>query len=153
MGIISVIAGIATVVLLYCSIIFTNIKGFDKGKIYLFIAPITLIICLACKTEGVRVAVAFIFFFAMLYPFFASFAVFNAKDRAIGIVSLITFVVCLVMLLYFGGVSAGNNYYDDTNSKKEKCAWCGRMVPKSEMQGNWCDDCQEDAFGKDGWYN
>ena len=40
-----------------------------------------------------------------------------------------------------------------TSTKKEKCAWCGRMVPKSEMQGNWCDDCQDDAFGKNGWYN
>ena len=32
MGIISVIAGIATVILLYCSIIITNLKGFEKGK-------------------------------------------------------------------------------------------------------------------------
>ncbi len=131
MGVISVIAAVATVVLLYCSIIFTNIKGFDKGKKFLFIAPITLIICLLCKTEGVRVGLAIIFVMAMLFSFFTSFAVFNSKDRAFGLVSLITFVVSLVMFITFVSSSSENNYYDDTPTYSRKpqitheCYVCG----------------------------
>ena len=38
-----------------------------------------------------------------------------------------------------------------SKSTKEKCSWCGKMVDADDMQGNWCKDCQKDAFGKDGW--
>ncbi|MBR3961271.1 MAG: hypothetical protein IKK13_03555 [Clostridia bacterium] len=40
-----------------------------------------------------------------------------------------------------------------SSSNKVKCSWCGKMVSKSNMQGNMCKDCQKNAFGKDGWYN
>ena len=30
---------------------------------------------------------------------------------------------------------------------------CGDRVPEDDMRGSWCKDCQNDAFGDDGWYN
>lgn len=51
-----------------------------------------------------------------------------------------------------------NTTYEPSNhningSAREKCSWCGKMVDADDMKGNWCKDCQNDAFGKDGWYN
>ena len=33
---------------------------------------------------------------------------------------------------------------------KEKCSWCGKY---KELTNGWCDDCRDNAFGEDGWYD
>lgn len=40
-----------------------------------------------------------------------------------------------------------------SSNQKEKCAMCGKMVSEDDMRGKWCKDCQNDAFGEDGWYD
>lgn len=39
-----------------------------------------------------------------------------------------------------------------SSNRKEKCSMCGKMVSQDDMRGKWCKDCQNDAFGDDGWY-
>lgn len=43
-------------------------------------------------------------------------------------------------------------YNSQTKTKYKKCALCGDRVPEDDMRGKWCKDCQNDAFGEDGWY-
>lgn len=138
MGVISIIAGIATVILLYCSIIITNLKGFEKGKKFLFIALIPLIICFVCKTEDVEMTLRFIFGFAMLYPIIGSFSIFISKeDRAFGFVNLISLILCVIMLVssgmsFSGGFSSG--------SSGKKCAFCEK---RTRTHGIYCSECYE----------
>ena len=138
MGVISIIAGIATVILLYCSIIITNLKGFEKGKKSLFIALIPLIICFVCKTEDVEMTLRFIFGFAMLYPIIGSFGIFISKeDRTFGFVNLISLILCVIMLVsagmsFSGGFSSG--------SSGKKCAFCEK---RTRTHGIYCSECYE----------
>ena len=120
MGVISVIAGIATVILLYCAIIITNLKGLQKGKKFLFLALIPLIICFICKTEDVEMTLRFIFGFAMVYPALISIlSIFNLSDkenRTFAFVNLITLVLCIIVLstagMKWGSSSSSKKYYD-----------------------------------------
>ena len=137
MGVISIIAGIATVILLYCSIIITNLKGFYKGKKFLFIALIPLIICFVCKTEDVEMTLRFIFGFAMLYPILGSFGIFSAKDRAFGFVNLISLVMCVIMLLA-SGMSFSSGFSSGGSGKK--CVFCEK---RTATHGNYCSQCYD----------
>ena len=120
MGAISVISAFATVILLYCSIIITNLKGLKKGKKFLFIALIPFIICIVCKTADVRVWLQTIFIIASIYPGLVSilsiFTLFSSskEDKNLTFVNLITFVLC-VILLFTTGMKWSNktNYSSD----------------------------------------
>ena len=141
MGIISVIAGIATVILLYCSIIITNLKGFEKGKKFLFIALIPLIICFVFKTEDVEMALRFIFGFAMIYPALISIlSIFNLSDkeaRTLAFVNLISLVMCVIMLLA-SGMSFSSGFSSGGSGKK--CVFCEK---RTATHGNYCSDCYD----------
>ncbi len=138
MGVISVIAGIATVILLYCSIIITNLKGFEKGKKFLFIALIPLIICFVCKTEDVEMTMRFIFGVAMLYPIVGSLCIFISKeDRAFGFVNLISLVLCVIMLLA-SGMSFSSGF--SSGGSGRKCVFCEK---RTATHGTYCSQCYD----------
>ena len=71
----------------------------------------------------------------------------------------------IALLVLAIAITAGNIFYCipqainfepvkvTSSNRKEKCGWCGKMTPEDEMQGDLCEDCQNDAFGKDGWYH
>ena len=64
--------------------------------------------------------------------------------------------ILLVSLICWGigslfGASDNVGKSNDTNYKE--CSMCGDRVPEDDMRGKWCKDCQNDAFGEDGWYN
>ena len=141
MGVISVIAGIATVLLLYCSIIITNLKGLQKGKKFLFLALIPLIICFICKTEDVEMTLRFIFGFAMVYPALISmlsiFTLFSKEDRAFKFVNLISLILCVIMLVstgmsFSGGFSSGGS--------GKKCVFCEK---RTATHGTYCSQCYD----------
>lgn len=145
MEVISIIAGIATVILLYCSIIITNLKGFSKGKKFLFIALIPLIICFLCKTEDVKMTLRFIFGFAMVYPALISIlSIFNLSDkenRTFAFVNLISLVLCVIMLLASGvSFSSGFSSGSSSGSSEKKCAFCEK---RTATHGIYCSQCYD----------
>ena len=79
------------------------------------------------------------------------------NNKSKGVVSIVLALVFLCVNLFYMIPTARDFVaipsYQSTSSKKEKCAWCGKMVNEKDMRGKWCKDCQNDAFGKDGWYN
>ena len=65
---------------------------------------------------------------------------------------LIIFIIILIgfiALFLYGNRNAGK----PTKTNYKNCAMCGDRVPEDDMRGKWCKDCQNDAFGEDGWYN
>lgn len=74
------------------------------------------------------------------------------------VLAVISVALCAVVVIAEVEIDWGNHdieYYrpptqSNSGSKKEKCAWCGKYA---ELTGKFCDDCNENAFGKDGWYN
>ena len=68
---------------------------------------------------------------------------------------IISFIIQLILTIVIIVVAMGtewnfHSYYGEKKPVKEKCSWCGQY---DELTNGWCDDCREDAFGKDGWYN
>jgi hypothetical protein len=63
--------------------------------------------------------------------------------------------ILLVVGILIIGISALSKSCSNTSSpiEKERCGWCGKEVYKYKMRGEWCEDCQEKAFGEDGWYD
>lgn len=47
---------------------------------------------------------------------------------------------------------ASDNVGKPKETKYKECSMCGDRVPEDDMRGKWCKDCQNDAFGDDGWY-
>ena len=64
------------------------------------------------------------------------------------------FLVQLVLTVAIVFLSVGSEWVFHSSgsgsSDKGTCAWCGKY---EELTGKFCDDCNEKAFGKDGWYN
>ena len=62
---------------------------------------------------------------------------------------------CAIIFNIFYGIPQAINFepvHVTNSNQKEKCSMCGKKVSKDDMRGKWCKDCQNDAFGKDGWY-
>lgn len=72
---------------------------------------------------------------------------FKVALKPIGIL----LIVCILII----GISAISKSCSNTPSpvEKERCGWCGKEVYEYNMRGKWCKDCQEKAFGEDGWYD
>ncbi len=64
--------------------------------------------------------------------------------------SVILMCYTIVNTVGWGGYKSNNN---SSKTNYETCAMCGDRVPEDDMRGKWCKDCQNDAFGEDGWYN
>ena len=78
----------------------------------------------------------------------------NTKKPNIILIYFITLVIIAVGAWFIGTTFFGGNRSGDKSTKTnyEKCSMCGDKVPEDDMRGKWCKDCQNDAFGKDGWY-
>lgn len=63
---------------------------------------------------------------------------------------ILSFVAWLIGVTFFGW---NDNANKSSKTNYETCAMCGDRVPEDDMRGKWCKDCQNDAFGEDGWYN
>ena len=62
---------------------------------------------------------------------------------------ILSFVAWIIGVTFFGW---NDNANKSSGANYKTCAMCGDRVPEDDMRGNWCKDCQNDAFGKDGWY-
>ena len=78
---------------------------------------------------------------------------FKNEDRgiylALGIILLLSIVLGYQAITMTNKSDQDRNYSNST-SQKGKCAWCGKYA---ELTGDFCDNCNENAFGKDGWYH
>lgn len=61
------------------------------------------------------------------------------------VICVIMLIIALLTLVGKPGRSSSTRY--------GTCAMCGDKVPESEMIGQWCTDCNNNAFGEDGWYD
>ena len=138
MGALSVIAEIITMLLLYCSIFITLLKGFKVGRKYLFIALIPLFVCIACKIEDIEIALRVIFGVAMLCPLFGSFSILRKQkeDRVFGFVNLIVLVLCVMMLF-----SKGISFSGGSSGDEKKCVLCEK---NAQAHGEYCSSCYDE---------
>ena len=67
------------------------------------------------------------------------------------LIILIAIIGILVALIIYSDANADKSSNTKTNYKR--CSFCGDRVPEYDMIGGWCEDCNENAFGEDGWYN
>ena len=72
---------------------------------------------------------------------------FNAVLKPLGILLIVGILIV--------GISAISRSCSNALSsvEKKRCGWCGKEVYEYNMSGIWCNDCQEKAFGEDGWYD
>jgi NADH:ubiquinone oxidoreductase subunit 6 (subunit J) len=68
------------------------------------------------------------------------------------LIIFIIILIGLITLFLYGNRNAGKST-NTTKTNYKNCAMCGDRVPEDDMRGNWCKDCQKDAFGEDGWYD
>ena len=77
--------------------------------------------------------------------------------RAITIGCSVVVLIAMGCLVYSSrdfrsAMSEARQHSQSVKKEKKKCSLCGKYVSADDMRGNWCKDCQNDAFGKDGWY-
>lgn len=80
----------------------------------------------------------------------------NAKTvKKRGLLTLFSTIVLIISLIMFAYIAeyGSRNVGKPQETKYEKCSMCGDKVPEDDMRGKWCKDCQNDAFGDDGWYD
>ena len=115
MNIISIISAFATVILLICFIVFTNLKGFKKGLIFLITSIVTMLICIFCQSSDVRVWLQSIFAMSSFLFAFGCLGLFSKETRKIGLTSLTSLLICIIVMSTTGmswRSKSSKKYYD-----------------------------------------
>ena len=96
------------------------------------------------------VVISFVFTYFVVGKIIGKFTKSGAAfDVGIFFAQLILTVAVVVLALRSDWIFYSHHSSDD-RPVKEKCSWCGKY---DELTNGWCDNCRENAFGKDGWYN
>ena len=76
------------------------------------------------------------------------------NDSPKGCLMVVGGIIILTLICWGIGslFGASDNVGKSSKTNYETCAMCGDRVPEDDMRGKWCKDCQNDAFGDDGWY-
>lgn len=92
---------------------------------------------------------AFGWLISLFTPYFLELFIYNNK-----VIVIVQIVLCIVLIvgaiLLNSNISPSNSNNNDV--KRVRCSFCGEKVPEYNMRGEWCKDCQKNAFGEDGWY-
>ena len=105
------------------------------------------------ETAG-KIASAVIFFLmGWLVSWILQIILRNIKIKTVVIV--IEIILCVLVAVFAFSRDFVDYHATDyrDHSPKVKCAMCGKKVRQKQMIGKWCEDCNEDAFGEDGWYD
>ena len=111
------------------------------------LSPLNNIIDLTISILGTGLGIFLAISWAKAWPESNNIHSLKIVSTIVSILS--TIILCSFIVAVI--VSGFNTQNDDT--KMVKCSWCGKVVPEYKMEGNWCKDCQNKAFGEDGWYN
>lgn len=89
---------------------------------------------------------AVLFFIAHFWGPISTFFKWIIKPHRL--IIFVVIIIALIALFLYGGRNANK----PTKTNYKTCSNCGDRVPEYDMRGKWCKDCQNDAFGEDGWY-
>lgn len=89
---------------------------------------------------------AILFFIVNCWSYISAFFKWIIKPYRLIIAVIV--VIAFIALYMYGSRNVGT----PSETKYKKCSMCGDRVPEDDMRGKWCKDCQNDAFGDDGWY-
>ena len=156
-----IVLGVICILTMFATHYVWSITDFGTSVKWLAVAIVPIIISIFIQDEKTSfyAGVGYIILGIITVVCGLFFLLGKTKNKA-GAFMVTGLVILLLGLFGFNLIfnltnGSSKSDYEDTYSKVtyKKCAWCGDMVRESDMTGKWCDDCNEAAFGNDGWYH